>query len=65
MTDTSDIISRLRCQQMDVARHAVDTIERLAASEAEARQALSRIQTKYNALLMQRQRRRRKISQAG
>jgi hypothetical protein len=65
MTDTSDIISRLRCQQMDVARHAVDTIERLDASEAEARQALSRIQTKYNALLMQRQRRRRKISQAG
>jgi hypothetical protein len=65
MTDTAEIITRLRCQHIDIARDAADTIERLSASEADARQALSRVQTKYNALLMQRQRRRRKISQAG
>jgi hypothetical protein len=51
MTDTAEIISRLRSQHIEVACRAADIIERLAASEAEARKSLDEVLERYTALL--------------
>lgn len=53
MTEVADIISRLRCQHMEVAGLAADAIERLIASDAEARSALAEMQEQCLALLGQ------------
>lgn len=50
MTDTGEIITRLRNQHIDIARRAADAIERLLASEAEARNSLNAMQEHYAAL---------------
>jgi hypothetical protein len=50
MTDTGEIITRLRSQHIEIARRAADAIERLVASEAEARNSLNAIQQHYAAL---------------
>lgn len=51
MTDTAEIISRLRCQSIEVAHCAADAIEHLVASEAEARRTLDEVVKQYSALL--------------
>jgi hypothetical protein len=53
MTDIADIIARLRCQNIEVAHLAADTIEHLVASEAEARIALNEMLEQHVALLAQ------------
>jgi hypothetical protein len=53
MADTTDIVARLRCQNIEVAHLAADTIERLVASEAEARAALNEMLEQQVALLAQ------------
>jgi hypothetical protein len=71
MTETAEILSRLRCQHMEVAGLAADAIERLVVSEAEARQALAEMQEQCLVLLGQLnpkdmgQLEPRKIAQAG
>lgn len=53
MTDTAEIVARLRSQHIEVAGLAADAIERLSASEAEARQALAQMQEQCVKLLAQ------------
>jgi hypothetical protein len=53
MTDTAEIIARLRAQYIDVACCAAEVIERLVASEAEARKSLSAMQQHYAARVEQ------------
>ena len=71
MIETAEILSRLRCQQMEVAGLAADAIEHLVASEAEARQSLAEMQEQCLTLLGQLtpkdvgQMEPRKIAQAG
>jgi hypothetical protein len=51
MTDTAEIVSRLRCQSIEVAHCAADAIENLVVSEAEARKTLDEVLKQYTALL--------------
>lgn len=50
MSDTNEIITRLRSQHIDIARCAADAIERLVAAEAEARDSLCAMRQNYAAL---------------
>jgi hypothetical protein len=51
MIDTVEIVSRLRCQSIEVAQCAADAIEDLVASEAETRKTLDEVLEQYTALL--------------
>ncbi|MCX7898642.1 MAG: hypothetical protein N2444_00880 [Methylocystis sp.] len=51
MTDLGEILARLRMQKIEVAGLAADAIERLIASEAEARAELARMREESVRLL--------------
>jgi hypothetical protein len=51
MLDTAEIISRLRCQHLEIAHRAADVIASLVASEAEARKTIEEVAKAQTALL--------------